>query len=66
MFRSWRRARDRQHAAPLTCSRSRPLLNAAVPQDYYSVLNFGGRFPIYGPPAGFVMRLGAVARPISS
>jgi hypothetical protein len=37
-----------------------PLLNAAVAQDYYSVLNFGGRFPIYGPPAGFVQRLGAL------
>jgi hypothetical protein len=38
-----------------------PLLNAAVPKDYYSVLNFGSRFPIYGPPAGFVQRLGAAA-----
>ena len=27
-----------------------PLLNAAVGQDYYSILNFGSRFPIYGPP----------------
>lgn len=32
----------------------RPLLNASVPKDYYSVLNFGSRFPIYAPPAGFV------------
>ena len=32
----------------------RPLLNASVTKDYYSVLNFGSRFPIYGPPAGFV------------
>ena len=38
-----------------------PLLNVAVGQDYYSVLNFGGRFPIYGPPPGFVLRLGASA-----
>jgi hypothetical protein len=38
-----------------------PLLNAAVPRDYYSVLNFGGKFPIYGPPPGFVQRLGAPA-----
>jgi hypothetical protein len=36
-----------------------PLLNASVPQDYYSVLNFGSKFPIYGPPPGFVQRLGA-------
>ena len=35
------------------------LLNASVPQDYYSVLNFGSKFPIYGPPPGFVQRLGA-------
>ena len=34
----------------------RPLLNASVSRDYYSVLNFGGRFPIYGPPPGFVTR----------
>jgi hypothetical protein len=38
-----------------------PLLNVAVGQDYYSVLNFGSRFPIYGPPPGFVLRLGASA-----
>ena len=38
-----------------------PLLNASVPQDYYSVLNFGSKFPIYGPPPGFVQRLGAAA-----
>ena len=31
----------------------RPLLNASVSKDYYSILNFGSRFPIYGPPAGF-------------
>ena len=39
------------HMEPL-----RPLLNASVSRDYYSVLNFGGRFPIYGPPPGFVLR----------
>jgi len=38
-----------------------PLLNASVGQGYYSVLNFGGRFPIYSPPPGFVLRLGASA-----
>jgi Peptidase family S41/PDZ domain len=38
-----------------------PLLNVAVGQDYYSVLNFGSRFPIYSPPPGFVLRLGAAA-----
>jgi len=32
----------------------RPLLNASVSTDYYSVLNFGSRFPIFAPPAGFV------------
>ena len=32
----------------------RPLLNASVSKDYYSILNFGSRFPIYAPPAGFV------------
>ena len=33
----------------------RPLLNASVSKDYYSVLNFGSRFPIWLPalPAGF-------------
>ena len=36
-----------------------PLLNASVPKDYYSVLNFGGKFPIYAPPPGFTLRLGA-------
>jgi Peptidase family S41/PDZ domain len=35
------------------------LLNASVPQDRYAVLNFGSKFPIYGPPPGFVQRLGA-------
>ena len=34
----------------------RPLLNASVSRDYYSVLNFGGRLPIYAPPPGFVLR----------
>ncbi len=32
----------------------RPLLNASVSRDYYSILNFGSRFPIFAPPAGFV------------
>jgi hypothetical protein len=31
----------------------RPLLNVSVSKDYYSVLNFGSRFPIFGPPPGF-------------
>jgi hypothetical protein len=31
----------------------RPLLNVSVPRDYYSVLNFGSRFPIYALPSGF-------------
>jgi hypothetical protein len=35
-----------------------PLLNASVTKDYYSVLGFGARSPIYLPPAGFVQRLG--------
>jgi hypothetical protein len=32
----------------------RPLLNASVSKDYYSVLNFGSRIPIFTLPAGFV------------
>ena len=36
----------------------RALLNASVSTDYYSVLNFGGKFPIYGLPDGFTIRLG--------
>jgi hypothetical protein len=35
-----------------------PLLNASVSPEYYSVLNIGGRLPIYGPPPGFVIRRG--------
>ena len=38
-----------------------PLMNVAVGADYYSVLNFGSRFPVWAPPAGFVLRLGAGA-----
>ena len=37
------------------------LLNASVSRDYYSVLGFGARSPIYLPPAGFVQRLGTQA-----
>jgi hypothetical protein len=32
----------------------RPLLNVSVSKDYYSVLNFGSRFPIWAPPPGFM------------
>jgi hypothetical protein len=32
----------------------RPLLNVSVSKDYYSVLNFGSRFPIFAPPPGFL------------
>ena len=32
----------------------RPLLNASVQKDYYSVLGFGSRFPIFALPAGFI------------
>ena len=31
----------------------RPLLNASVSPDYFSVLGFGSRFPVYTLPAGF-------------
>lgn len=31
----------------------RPLLNASVSKDYYSVLGIGSRFPIFALPAGF-------------
>jgi hypothetical protein len=36
----------------------RPLLNASVSPGYYSVMGIGSRFPYYGLPAGFVVRLG--------
>jgi hypothetical protein len=36
----------------------RSLLNASVPKDYYSVLGFGARSPVFAMPAGFVQRLG--------
>jgi Peptidase family S41/PDZ domain len=32
----------------------RPLLNASVSRDYYSVLGFGSRVPTFALPAGFV------------
>src|SRR4029077_1476811 len=38
-----------------------PLLNADVSTDYYSILNFGGKFPVFGPPPGFVQRKGALS-----
>ena len=31
----------------------RPLLNVSVSKDYYSVIGFGSRFPVYALPAGF-------------
>jgi Peptidase family S41/PDZ domain len=34
----------------------RALLNASVSKDYYSVSGVGSRFPVYGPPPGFVLR----------
>ena len=34
------------------------LLNASVAKDYYSVLGFGARSPVFAMPAGFVQRLG--------
>jgi hypothetical protein len=37
----------------------RAVAERAVPQDRYAVLNFGSKFPIYSPPPGFVLRLGA-------
>jgi hypothetical protein len=36
----------------------RPLLNASVSPDYYSVMGIGSRFPYYTLPPGFVVRLG--------
>jgi hypothetical protein len=35
------------------------LLNVSVPPEYYAILNFGSRFPVYALPPGFVQRLGA-------
>jgi C-terminal processing protease CtpA/Prc len=34
----------------------RALLNASVSKDYFSVSGIGSRFPVYGPPPGFVQR----------
>ena len=34
----------------------RPLLNVSVSKDYYSVSGIGSRFPVWAPPAGFVIR----------
>jgi hypothetical protein len=34
----------------------RPLLNASVSKDYFTVLGFGSRIPIYTLPAGFQVR----------
>ncbi len=34
----------------------RALLNASVSKDYYSVSGIGSRFPVFGPPPGFVIR----------
>jgi hypothetical protein len=39
----------------------RPLLNSRVPDPTTGVLGYGSRSPIYGPPAGFVTRLGTQA-----
>ena len=39
----------------------RPLLNVNVTRDYYSVLGFGSRFPIFALPAGFTDLNGACA-----
>jgi hypothetical protein len=36
----------------------RPLLHSGVPEALTGVLGYGGRTPIYSPPAGFVTRLG--------
>jgi Peptidase family S41/PDZ domain len=38
-----------------------PLLNADVSTDYYSILGFGSKFPVWGPPPGFVIRKGALS-----
>jgi hypothetical protein len=34
----------------------RALLNASVSKDYFSVSGIGSRFPVFAPPAGFVLR----------
>jgi hypothetical protein len=38
-----------------------PLLNASVARDYYTVIGIGSRTPVWGPPPGFVVRLGTQA-----
>jgi hypothetical protein len=43
-----------EYMAPIT-----PLLNASVTKDYFAVLGIGSRTPIWGPPPGFVIRLGS-------
>jgi len=44
----------RDDALPEYMDPIRPLLNVSVPKDYYSVLGFGGRLPIFTLPAGFI------------
>lgn len=38
-----------------------PYMNASVSEDRYAVLGFGGKFPIYSPPPGFVLRRGGAS-----
>jgi hypothetical protein len=44
----------RDDALPEYMDPIRPLLNVSVSKDYYSVLGFGSRFPVFTLPAGFV------------
>ena len=45
---------------PAYMSPIRPLHNAFVAKANDAILNFGSRVPIYGPPPGFVLRLGSL------
>jgi hypothetical protein len=44
----------RDDALPEYMDPIRPLLNVSVSKDYYSVLGFGSRIPVFTLPAGFV------------
>ncbi len=46
----------RDDSLPAYMEPIRPLLNASVPKDYFTVLGMGSRIPIYTLPAGFQIR----------
>ena len=58
-----RRRRPSDNTLPAYMEPIRPLLNASVSKDYFSVLDFGSRFPIFGPPGGIRSARSATALP---